>query len=48
MSKTCLPTPHTWPAIAAALLYGLVEWAALSRSRAGDLLHQARQGFRRG
>jgi len=25
-----------WPALAAALVYGLVEWLALSRSRAGD------------
>jgi hypothetical protein len=48
MSRTRLPAPHAWPAIAAALLYGLVEWLALSRSRAGDRLHQARQGLRRG
>ena len=28
-----LPAPRTWPVLLAALLYGLVEWAALSRGR---------------
>ena len=26
----------SWPAMVAALLYGVVEWAALWRSRAAD------------
>jgi hypothetical protein len=37
------PTPRTWPALAAALLYGLVEWTALCRSRAADAMDDARR-----
>lgn len=31
-----------------ALLLGLLEWLALSRSRAVDRVHGLREGFRRG
>jgi hypothetical protein len=39
-----LPAVHVWPAFAAALIDGLVEWVALSRWRAADALHAARTG----
>ncbi|CAD5371323.1 Nuclease [Rubrivivax sp. A210] len=32
-----LPSPRVWPALTAALISGLFEWAALCRSRAADL-----------
>jgi hypothetical protein len=42
-------TRAAWPpqsgALALALLNGLLEWAALSRSRARDLWSAARGGF---
>jgi hypothetical protein len=37
-----------WPTVAAAVLVGLLEWLALSRSRGADALRAARQGLRRG
>jgi len=44
-------SPHTplgnWPAIAAAVAYGIVEWLALSRSRALDHLAGWRLAFSR-
>jgi hypothetical protein len=42
------PTLTPWPAIAVALIGGLLEWFALSRSRGADLLHAARRGLKRG
>lgn len=36
-----------WPSLAAALAYGLVEWAALSRSRAADALSAWRRTLSR-
>ena len=43
MSKPRLSFMQHWPAIAAACLYGWVEWIALSRSRAIDALVQLRR-----
>jgi hypothetical protein len=33
MSKPLRPALPAWPAIAAAIAYGTIEWLALSRSR---------------
>ena len=38
MDKRLRPTLPTWPALAAGLAFGIVEWLALSRSRAIDRL----------
>jgi hypothetical protein len=42
MSKSLRPAFPAWPAIAAAIAYGTLEWLALSRSRV-----LARLGMRR-
>jgi hypothetical protein len=47
MRNNRLPSWQAWPAIAAALLYGLIEWLALTRSRVCDRLQQARHAVRR-
>jgi hypothetical protein len=31
-----------WPVIIGAMICGVVEWIALTRSRAADAVHQAR------
>ena len=38
MVRSPRPAFAAWPALVAALAYGLVEWLALSRSRAIDNL----------
>lgn len=40
-------TLAAWPAVAAALVYGFVEWLALSRSRAADALALWRRTLKR-
>jgi hypothetical protein len=47
MVRLLRPAFAAWPALAAALVYGLVEWLALSRSRAGDSVAAWRQAISR-
>ncbi|MBC7726021.1 MAG: hypothetical protein H7242_00145 [Microbacteriaceae bacterium] len=48
LPRPFLPAARAWPGLAAACLVGLLEWAALCRSRSVDAWHASRHRVSRG
>jgi uncharacterized membrane protein len=46
MPRIRLSALPAWPVVMGALIYGWIEWIALTRSRAADAVQEARRVFR--